>query len=52
LQAQFAEKLKEEQDPLKLQVMQERFLSLRAMEKEILKKHRTVVFSSRKYNGN
>jgi DNA primase len=52
MQAQFAEKLKEEQDPLKLQVMQERFLSLRAMEKEILKKHRTVVYSSRKYNGN
>lgn len=52
LQSQYAEKLKEEQDPLKLQVMQERFLSLRAMEKEILKKHRTVVFSSRKYNGN
>ena len=52
LQSQYAEKLKEEQDPLKLQVMQERFLTLRAMEKEILKKHRTVVFSSRKYNGN
>ncbi len=52
LQSQYAEKLKEEQDPLKLQVMQERFLTLRALEKEILKKHRTVVFSSRKYNGN
>jgi len=51
LQNQLADKLNTETDPLKQSVMQERFMLLRQAEKEILKKHGTVVFKSQKYKG-
>ncbi|MBX2906851.1 MAG: DNA primase [Taibaiella sp.] len=51
LQAQLAERLQTEQDPLTQQVIQEKFMGLRAVEKEILKRHRTVVFKLQKYKG-
>jgi DNA primase len=51
LQNKLGDKLKTETDPLKQQVMMERFLLLRSAEKDILKKHRTVVFKSTKYKG-
>ncbi len=49
VQAQLTEKLHTETDPLKQHVIQEKFMELRKLEREILKKHGTVVFKSQKY---
>jgi DNA primase len=49
LQNELTIKLKDEQDALKQSVMQGLFMKLRAMEREILKRHGTVVFKSLKY---
>ncbi len=42
-------KLRSVSDPIALRVMQEKFIELRVMEREILKRHGTVVFKSHKY---
>ena len=49
IQDQLTAKLSTETDPIALKVMQEKFLKLRIMERDILKKHSTVVFKSHKY---
>ena len=49
LQAQLAERLQTEKDPLSQQVIMEKFMTLRNVEKEILRRHRTVVFKLQKY---
>ena len=49
MQEQMAQKLNTEQDPVKQQRLQMKFLELRKMEREILKKHNTVVFKSLKH---
>ncbi len=46
IQDQLTAKLSKETDPLTQGVYMERFLELRKMEREILKKHNTVVFKS------
>ncbi len=51
LQNQLTNKLQEEKDPIKQHVMQERFMLLRKAEREILKRHGTVVYQSRKYRS-
>ncbi len=48
IQDQLTTKLNKETDPITLKVYMEKFLELRKMEKEILKKHSTVVFKSMK----
>ena len=48
IQDQLTAKLSKEKDPLTQSVMQQKFLELRQMEREILKKHNTVVFKSLK----
>jgi len=48
IQDQLTEKLKTETNPVALKVIQERFMQLRAMERDILKRHKTVVFKSNK----
>lgn len=47
LQDQLTARIPKETDPLTLKVLQERFLELRNAEREILKKHGTVVFQLR-----
>jgi DNA primase len=49
MQDQLTGRLSQEKDALMLQVLQQRFLELRALERDILKKHGTVVFKSLKY---
>jgi DNA primase len=49
IQDQLTQKLQNEKDPIAQQVMMERFIDLRKVEKDILKKHGTVVFKSNKY---
>jgi hypothetical protein len=49
IQDQLISRLNTETDPLTQQVMQQRFMELRKMEKDILKRHGTVVFKSLKY---
>jgi len=49
IQDQLTAKLNEEKDPIAQKVMQEKFMKLRGMEKDILKRHRQVVFKSNKY---
>jgi predicted N-acetyltransferase YhbS len=44
-------RLKDEQDPIKMQVMQQRFLALRLAEKDILKRHGTVVYEAKKHKA-
>ncbi len=46
IQDQLTAKLSKETDPLTQGVMQKKFIELRQMEREILKKHNTVVFKS------
>ncbi len=48
IQDQLTEKLKTETNPVALKVIQERFMQLRLMERDILKRHKTVVFKSNK----
>ena len=48
IQSQLTTKLMYEKDPIAQQVMQKKFLELRQMEREILKRHGTVVFKSYK----
>ena len=49
IQNELVSKLNNETDPVRLSVLQKRFLELRGVEREILKKHNTVVFKSLKY---
>jgi len=49
IQNELVSKLNNETDPVRLSVLQKRFLELRGVEREILKKHSTVVFKSLKY---
>jgi len=49
IQERLTTMLNEEKDPIAQQVMQEKFLKLRVMERDILKRHRQVVFKSSKY---
>jgi DNA primase len=49
IQNQLVEKLNNETDPVKQQVMMQLFMKLRATEREILKRHETVVFKALKY---
>ncbi len=49
IQEKLTTMLNEEKDPIAQQVMQEKFLKLRIMERDILKRHRQVVFKSSKY---
>ncbi|MFI5196567.1 MAG: DNA primase [Chitinophagales bacterium] len=49
IQDHLTSKLSNEVDPLKQKVMQEKFIELRRMERDILKKHGTVVFKSHKH---
>ncbi|MES2702973.1 MAG: DNA primase [Bacteroidota bacterium] len=49
LQDELTSRLAKEIDPLKLQVIQEKFIELRMLERDILKKHGTVVFKSHKF---
>jgi DNA primase len=49
IQDQLTARISQEADPLAQQLIMERFLELRKAEKEILKKHGTVVFKSNKY---
>ena len=49
IQNELVSKLNNETDPVRLSVLQKRFLGLRGVEREILKKHSTVVFKSLKY---
>jgi DNA primase len=46
IQNQLTTKLSSENDPIAQQVMQKKFIELRQMEREILKRHGTVVFKS------
>ena len=46
IQNQLTTKLSKETDPIAQQVYQQRFMELRQMEREILKRHGTVVFKS------
>lgn len=48
LQAHLIQQLSSEQDPLRLRLYQENFMQLRKAEKEILKRHATVVFATKK----
>ena len=48
IQNQLTSKLITEKDPIAQQVMQKKFIELRQMEREILKRHGTVVFKSYK----
>ncbi|MCW3123806.1 MAG: dnaG [Flavipsychrobacter sp.] len=48
IQEKLTAMLNTETDPIKQGVLQQRFLDLRIMERDILKKHRTVVFKSYK----
>ncbi len=49
IQNQLVEKLNNEPDPIKQQVMMQLFMKLRATERDILKRHETVVFKALKY---
>ena len=49
IQDQLTAKLMKEKDPIAQQVMMQRFIDLRKVEKEILKKHGTVVFKALKH---
>ena len=49
IQNELVSKLNNETDPVRLSVLQKKFLELRGLEREILKKHGTVVFKSLKY---
>jgi DNA primase len=49
IQDELTSKLSRESDPIAQKVMQERFIELRKVERDILKKHGTVVFKSHKY---
>ena len=49
IQDELTSKINKVTDPLALQVMQKEFLNLRQMEREILKRHNTVVYKSHKY---
>jgi DNA primase len=49
IQDHLTAKLNSEKDPIAQRVMQERFIELRKMERDILKKHGTVVFKSHKH---
>ncbi|GAA4470221.1 DNA primase [Nemorincola caseinilytica] len=49
MQTELIEKLPHEKDPLKQMAMQQLFLKLRATERDILKRHETVVFKALKY---
>lgn len=49
IQDHLTSKLSTEVDPRKQKVMQEKFIELRKMERDILKKHGTVVFKSHKH---
>jgi DNA primase len=49
IQDQLMAKLNQEKDPLILKVLQERFIELRVLERDILKRHGTVVFKSNKF---
>jgi hypothetical protein len=51
IQQQLMLRLKDEQDPIKMQVMQQRFLALRLAEKDILKRHGTVVYEAKKHKA-
>jgi DNA primase len=51
IQQQLMLRLKDEQDPIKMQVMQQRFLALRLAEKDILKRHGTVVYEAQKHKA-
>ena len=48
MEEELLKKISEEQDPAKQQRMQMKFVELRKMEKDILKRHRQVVFKSLK----
>jgi len=49
IQDQLTVRLQQERDPITQKVLQERFMKLRGMEKEILIRHRQVVFKSNKF---
>ncbi len=49
IQDQLTAKLMNEKDPISQQVMMQRFIDLRKVEKEILKRHGTVVFKALKH---
>ena len=49
IQDHLTTKINNEPDPQRQKVMQEKFLELRKMERDILKKHGTVIFKSHKY---
>jgi DNA primase len=49
IQDQLTSRLMTEKDPIAQQVYQQRFMELRKAEKEILKRHGTVVFKSNKF---
>jgi DNA primase len=49
IQNKLISKLTTEDDPLKQQVIMERYMSLRKAEKEILKRHGTVVYTAKKH---
>jgi len=49
IQDHLTAKLSNEADPIAQRVMQEKFIELRKMERDILKKHSTVVFKSHKH---
>jgi DNA primase len=49
IQDQLTSKLSQEKDPIAQKVYMERFIELRKVEREILKKHGTVVFKSHKH---
>src|SRR5262249_15395126 len=48
MQEQLTKKVNEERDPIKQKVYMERFLELRTVEREILQRHKTVVFKTYK----
>lgn len=49
IQDELTSKINQVKDPLAQKVMQQEFLNLRQLERDILKKHRTVVYKSHKY---
>ena len=49
MQHELVEKLPTEKDPMKQMAMQQLFMKLRATERDILKRHATVVFKALKY---
>lgn len=51
IQEQLTTMLAQERDPIAQKVMLEKFLNLRIMERDILKRHRQVVFKSNKYHN-